>query len=107
MFAFGKAASRRRRFRWLSIRLGKHSGRQSRGEITRLTMSVKRSSTVLPVSSRTAFFGDGQEEQRMMKLVMKASVGVAIAAMACTSVSAEAVSIKVSDLNLSDPAQMQ
>jgi UrcA family protein len=43
----------------------------------------------------------------MMKLVIKAAAGFAIAALACSTASAQAVQVKVSDLNLSDPSQVQ
>ena len=43
----------------------------------------------------------------MMKLFTRASAGLALAAIACSTVYAQGLQIKVSDLNLSDPAQMQ
>src|SRR5436190_1246336 len=43
----------------------------------------------------------------MMKLVTKLSAGLAMAAIAFTSASAQPAAVKVSDLNLSDPAQVQ
>ena len=43
----------------------------------------------------------------MMKLVSRTFVGLAFSAVALTSVHAQSVSIKVSDLNLSDPTQVQ
>ena len=43
----------------------------------------------------------------MMKLVSRAVVGLAFSTVALTSVHAQSVAIKVSDLDLSNPAQMQ
>ena len=43
----------------------------------------------------------------MKKLFTRTSMGLALAAVVCSTVYAQSLSIKVSDLNLSDPAQMQ
>ena len=43
----------------------------------------------------------------MMKLITKAAIGITLTVGVCTAAHAQSVTIKISDLRLSDPAQMR